>query len=424
MMRYYSMAIKLLLKKKKYTLCYLLSLTITVILMLLFGNLLTHPYFILDGTETIQREIVLSLSMVFLCALIVNYYIYLLFIHFQRENLTVFSLCGATNYQLRSIVKKQMILLYFLSIVIALLLSKTIWQIFYDYFMRNILNLDLQINQMNITVILSLILSTGSTFIFAVLVNVSQVENLPVNYLTINEPYSTILTKESGRQFRMLPIWIVLFIISVISINQKIELFLFMSIVMLISSKQINYYFLSAVFKKYIHKLRRSSCLLIAISFTVFEMRKSVIWTTMTMLATAIFAYLIMYLESTYYKLIVLLFLLNFVIIVLGNIISYIIDMRIKAESLSRLIYSGISEEILVRAIKTEIVLFFGMWIFIPLIFMIIIMTRVGLGQIFSIQLFIFIFIVMLLVVIFAIIQSYFFYKNQLIAKFKEIKDE
>ena len=133
--------------------------------MLLFGNLLTHPYFILDGTETIQREIVLSLSMVFLCALIVNYYIYLLFIHFQRENLTVFSLCGATNYQLRSIVKKQMILLYFLSIVIALLLSKTIWQIFYDYFMRNILNLDLQINQMNITVILSLILSTGSTFI-------------------------------------------------------------------------------------------------------------------------------------------------------------------------------------------------------------------------------------------------------------------
>ena len=424
MMRYYSMAIKLLLKKKKYTLCYLLSLTITVILMLLFGNLLTHPYFILDGTETIQREIVLSLSMVFLCALIVNYYIYLLFIHFQRENLTVFSLCGATNYQLRSIVKKQMILLYFLSIVIALLLSKTIWQIFYDYFMRNILNLDLQINQMNITVILSLILSTGSTFIFAVLVNVSQVENLPVNYLTINEPYSTILTKESWRQFRMLPIWIVLFIISVISINQKIELFLFMSIVMLISSKQINYYFLSAVFKKYIHKLRRSSCLLIAISFTVFEMRKSVIWTTMTMLATAIFAYLIMYLESTYYKLIVLLFLLNFVIIVLGNIISYIIDMRIKAESLSRLIYSGISEEILIRAIKTEIVLFFGMWIFIPLIFMIIIMTRVGLGQIFSIQLFIFIFIVMLLVVIFAIIQSYFFYKNQLIAKFKEIKDE
>ena len=172
------------------------------------------------------------------------------------------------------------------------------------------------------------------------------------------------------------------------------------------------------------NKLRRSSCLLIAISFTVFEMRKSVIWTTMTMLATAIFAYLIMYLESTYYKLIVLLFLLNFVIIVLGNIISYIIDMRIKAESLSRLIYSGISEEILIRAIKTEIVLFFGMWIFIPLIFMIIIMTRVGLGQIFSIQLFIFIFIVMLLVVIFAIIQSYFFYKNQLIAKFKEIKDE
>lgn len=426
-MRYYSMALQLLCKRKQSTLCYLFILTITMVLMVLFGNLLTHPYFAFDGNESILRKIVLSISTVFLCALTVNYYCYSLFINFQRDHLTILSLCGATNYQLRSIVRKQMILLYAGSLILGVLLSNGLWNPFYDWICRVILETDLPAHTIRLQTIISLIVLTVSTFVFAILLTVSKIENLPVNYLTVNEPFSGVLSKNNRIITAGSPIWAILLIVSVCLLSYETDSFYTIFIIMLViffCTRQMHYYLLEYLTDKQIIQSERIQCGMIALSFVRFELRKSIFLTAMMIVATGIFRYSSIYLDNRFYHMSVLLFLIGVMTIILGEILNYFINMNMKAESIAQLAYLNIKKKTMIRSIQLEIILFYLLWIALPLIVIFGILMRDLLHQVLPFYEMIWILLIILLTVCVAAIVNYWLYKKRLFHKLKEIRDE